>query len=44
MAAPGAWQRFHCGLTCQSDQKPHCVNGSSLKLDPIERSGTTMSA
>ena len=30
--------------TCQSAQKPYCDSGSSLKLAPMDRSGTTMIA
>lgn len=38
---PGALHRFHCGLTVQSQWKPNLDSGSSAKLPPMERSGTT---
>src|SRR5690606_20492556 len=44
VSMPGALQRFHCGFTVQSQWKPYCDNGSSAKLPPMERSGTTMIA
>ena len=44
LSAPGASQRFHFGSTVQSAQKPNLVSGSSLKLAPMDFSGTTMIA
>ncbi|MNY64453.1 hypothetical protein D3C86_2015720 [compost metagenome] len=41
---PGALHRFHLGSTCQSDQKPYFESGSSLKLAPMDFSGTTIMA
>src|SRR5690606_29714435 len=41
---PGALHRFHLGTTCQSAQKPNLLSGSSLKLAPMDFSGTTIIA
>jgi hypothetical protein len=40
-SVPGELHRFHFGATVQSAQKPNLLSGSSLKLDPIDFSGTT---
>lgn len=44
LSLPGALHRFHLGSTCQSAQNPNCDSGSSLKLAPMDFSGTTIMA
>ena len=43
-SVPGELQRFHLGSTFQSAEKPNLLSGSSLKLAPMDFSGTTTMA